>query len=354
LGSTCGNYGSIWTDYDNNGDMDCFVAKCGCDPVDLLMRNDGSGQFSSVATAADFADNHQSWSSAWGDFDNDGDMDVVVGSSSSSYHKVMENDGTGNFTNVTVGSGFDNFSGQSIEWTTHDFDNDGFLDVMGGGSLMMGNGDLTFTQVAGTFSNGPMGDVNNDGFVDYMNGGTAKVNDGNSNHYLKVATHGTISNRDGIGARVEVVSALGTQIRDVKSGDGFRYMSSLNTHFGLGQDEVIDQVTVYWPSGITQTILAPPIDTLLVIEEAISTSVNDGQVIQDLSVYPNPAKDILTLKSLIELRGSLIQVVDAAGRVVLERVLQQNQIDLADLATGVYTVRAYAADRTLSLPFMKE
>ena len=124
FGTTCGNYGSVWIDYDSDGDMDCFVAKCGCDPVDILMRNNGDGTFTSMAATLGLADSHQSWSSAWGDYVNDGDMDVLIGSSSSNVHKLMKNNGDGTFTNVTVGSGFDSFAGQSIEWNCRDFDND--------------------------------------------------------------------------------------------------------------------------------------------------------------------------------------------------------------------------------------
>ena len=79
LGENCGNYGSIWTDIDNDHDLDLFVAKCGCDPVDILYRNNGDGSFSSVATSLGFGDYQQSWSSAWGDFDNDGDLDAMGG-----------------------------------------------------------------------------------------------------------------------------------------------------------------------------------------------------------------------------------------------------------------------------------
>lgn len=89
LGPTCGNYGSLWVDYDNDGDQDLFVAKCGCDPVDLFLRNDGGLQFNTVAGTYGFEDFQQSWSSAWGDYDNDGDMDVLVGSSSGGGHKLM-------------------------------------------------------------------------------------------------------------------------------------------------------------------------------------------------------------------------------------------------------------------------
>lgn len=78
FGPTCGNYGSIWVDFDGDGDQDLFVAKCGCDPVDILYQNNGNGTFTNIAPALGFADSHQSWSSAWGDYDNDGDMDVLV------------------------------------------------------------------------------------------------------------------------------------------------------------------------------------------------------------------------------------------------------------------------------------
>ncbi|MCB0811817.1 MAG: VCBS repeat-containing protein [Flavobacteriales bacterium] len=353
FGSTGGNYGSIWTDFDNDGDMDCFVAKCGGDPVDLMLRNNGNGTFTDIAGAQGFADTHQSWSSAWGDFDNDGDMDVLVGSSSSNYHKLMENDGTGNFTNVTVGSGFDTFGGQSIEWTTHDFDNDGNLDIMGGGMIMLGNGDLTFTPLGSNNNNGPVGDINNDGFLDYMNGGNARFNNGNGNHWLKLATIGTVSNTNGIGARVEVISASGTRIREVRSGDGFGKMSSLNTHFGIGTDTSIDQVTVYWPSGTEQIIMNPPIDTLLVVEEPFSTGTAESSM-PELGLFPNPATNQLFIRGGQAAQRSPAEVLDAAGRRVMAVQLDGSPIDISDLRPGVYVLRVLHTSGIQQARFVKE
>ena len=93
-----------------------------------------------------------------------------------------------------------------------------------------------------------LGDANNDGFLDVFNGNNLYQNNPNGNNWLKVVTIGTISNINGIGARVEITSALGTQIRDVQSGTGFRYMGSLNTYFGLGENTNISTLTIYWPS----------------------------------------------------------------------------------------------------------
>ena len=102
-----GNYGSVWIDYDNDCDMDLFIAKCrgGDSPANInqLFRNDGDGVFVEVSEESGLADDVQTWSSAWGDFDNDGDMDVAVGMSSDANggHKLMVNNGDGTFTDVT-------------------------------------------------------------------------------------------------------------------------------------------------------------------------------------------------------------------------------------------------------------
>ncbi len=340
FGTTCGNYGSIWVDYDNDGDMDLFVAKCGCDPVDLLMRNNGDGTFTSMASQLGFADNHQSWSSAWGDFDNDGDMDVLVGSSSSSYHKLMRNNGDGTFTNITIGSGFDGLNGQSIEWNTRDFNNDGYLDIIGGGAIMYNNGDLTFSPDYTAPVNGPIGDLNNDGFLDIINGSTARMNLGNDNHWLTVNLIGTVSNRNGIGARVQVVSALGSQIREIRSGDGFKYMSSLNAHFGLGTDSVITGITVRWPSGIVDELSTADIDGSITITEGMtmSTSIADGPALDAMEVFPNPVLDVLTVTGQESEGNGRFQIMDVAGKLVLEGVLSSGKVDVSSLSDGVYVL----------------
>lgn len=356
FGTTCGNYGSIWVDYDNDGDMDLFVAKCGCDPVDLLMRNNGDGSFTSMAAALGFADNHQSWSSAWGDFDNDGDMDVLVGSSSSSYHKLMRNNGDGTFTNVTAGSGFDSFAGQSIEWNTRDFNNDGYLDIIGGGAIHYNNGDFTFSPDNTAPQNGPIGDLNNDGFLDILISNTAMMNQGNANHWLTVNLIGTVSNRNGIGARVQVTSALGSQIREIRSGDGFRYMSSLNAHFGLGTDSVITAVTVRWPSGIVDELPTAAIDGAITITEGmtLNTGITEGEAGRTFGVFPNPAQHVMTVIGGDLLPNEPFEVLDVTGKRVLEGTLQRGRVDVSQLNTGVYVLSVRSGTAREQQRFVKE
>lgn len=352
LGPTCGNYGSLWVDYDNDHDQDLFIAKCGCDPVDLFMRNDGNLSFVSIAAENGFADSQQSWSSAWGDFDNDGDMDVLVGSSAGTNHKLMRNDG-GTFTNVTVGSGVDAFMGSSIEWTTHDFDNDGYLDVLGGGGMLMNNGDMTFTAIDIDQGNGPIGDLNDDGFLDIVNNTQLFLNNGNANHWLSVSTVGTTSNADGIGARVEITSAMGTQIRDIRSGDGFKYMSSLNAHFGLAADSVVNDVTVYWPSGEISLLHDVTADQHIVIVEGLSTAVNEAAPADGLVLFPNPVENTLYVRGAKDLNNRSVRITDLSGKLVRRGVLRGSLLDVQDLARGLYLLHV-DGEPTLMGRFIKQ
>lgn len=346
-----GNYGSVWIDYDNDHDLDMFIAKCrgGNSPANInqMHRNNGDGTFTEIAASLNLASNVQTWSSAWADFDNDGDMDVLVGASSftNGGHQLMRNDGN-TFTNVTIGSGYDVFTAAGIENAPGDFNNDGFVDVFGaGGMVMLNNGDMTFSPTGVPCSNGPMGDLNNDGFLDIQNGSTLYLNAGNDNHYLKVSTVGNASNINGIGARIEVYSALGTQIRDVRSGEGFRYMSSLNAHFGLGEDTAIDMVVVYWPSGIVDYVMAPDIDQhLIIVEGSNPLSVNDITE-AEIQIYPVPARDQLFVQG--QSMNSLIRVFDMNGKVVLKTALQGGAIDVASLTRGTYILELRTAEGAL-------
>jgi hypothetical protein len=353
LGPNGGNYGSLWTDYDNDGDQDMFVAKCGSSPPDVFMHNNGDGTFTDVANMYGLADGHQSWSSAWGDFDNDGDMDVLIGTSSSGFHKLLRND-LGSFANVTPGSGFDTFSGQGIEWITYDFNNDGWLDVMGGGAILFNNGDMTFTTQFGGPSNGAVGDLNNDGFLDIVNGTTIHMNNGNENNWLKVHTVGTVSNKNGIGARIVVTTPHGSQIREVRSGEGFAFMNTLTAHFGLGDETEIISVTIHWPSGIVNIIDGPAINgTLVVVEQEVITSMADSPA-SDLQVFPNPTQDMLQLSGPGIDAQNVASIHNTAGQLVWTGSLTNHRIDVRNLARGTYILQVNTANGPLKRNFTKQ
>lgn len=357
-----GNYGSVWIDYDNDGDMDMFTAKCNVSGVlnerseNELHENDGSGNFTEVGAAAGLEDNMQTWSAAWADFDNDGDMDVFVGSSSNGApHKLNINNGDGTFTDISASTGINVLTATGIENCTYDFNNDGFADILSNGNLLINNGDLTFTIQTNVLpsNNGSIADLNNDGFLDSFAGDNYYLNQGNSNHWLTLNTTGVQSNINGIGARVQITSALGTQIREVRSGEGFRYMSTLNTHFGLGADTVIDNITITWPSGIVDTYTDVAVDQVIsVVEGETILSTNDN-LSNTLRIFPNPASKTLNISSTSSLDNAKYTIVGITGKTIIANPLLKNTIDVSNLSAGVYFLNIITSEGTKTQKFVK-
>lgn len=348
---TGGNYASNWFDYDNDGDIDMHMSKCGQGGsgvggnIDEMYRNNGNGTFTNVAADANLAAPEQSWSSAVGDFNNDGWMDIILGvnAASDGNTNVKRNNGDGTFTSVTAGSGFDLIFSTGREYVAHDFDNDGFLDVLGSGdNIMFGDGNFHFVPNSTPYLlspvDRPIGDLNNDGFLDIQYGTNVLFNNGNSNKWIKISLEGVQSNRNGIGARVEIYGAWGKQIRYIQSGTGFQNMSSLNAHFGIGQATAIEKVIIKWPSGIIDTVLNPSPNQTLHVKEAATLGVTEN-TIKQFSLYPNPTADFLNIKldeQLSEITGA--KIYDLTGRMVSDIKVQDNKISVQSLTAGSYVI----------------
>ena len=363
-----GNYASTWVDFDNDRDIDLFIAKCRGGNIQWkyneLWRNNGDGTFSNIAdvtgyyngfypdgghdNSSNLGDPVQTWSSAWGDFDNDGNMDVYVGASATGDggHKLMQNNGDGTFTDRTSGSGVEG-APYGIENNSGDFNNDGYIDIISNGSILLNDGDFKFTLYEGGVPGpGGIGDANNDGFLDVFNGSNLYQNSSNGNNWLKIMTIGTTSNINGIGARVEITSSsIGTQIRDVQSGTGFRYMSSLNTYFGLGEDTSISTLTVYWPSGTVDVLNNISVNQTLEITEGQTLSAQVTELNQ-IIVFPNPANDYVEIKSDYNLEGAIISLFDLNGRRVInyKNTGASNLVDLSSLSVGEYILRVISSE----------
>jgi hypothetical protein len=345
-----GNYASNWVDFDNDGDVDMYLAKCGQGGsgvggnIDQLFRNNGDGTYTNIAAAANMANAEQTWSGAVGDFNNDGWMDVVVGvnSASNGYTNVKKNNGDGTFSSVTAGSGYDTNTGLGREYVAADFDNDGFLDVLGSGStIMFGDGNFHFTPNPNTYPlsavDRPIGDLNNDGFLDIQNGNNILFNNGNTNHWIKINLQGIQSNRNGIGARIEIYGAWGKQIRDVQSGTGFQNMSTITAHFGIGQETLITQIVIKWPSGIVDTLTNQTSNQSLLVVEGSTLGVNSF-VNSDINIFPIPAKNILNLNSSQNLSFKNAQIFDLNGRIVLSPKITNATINVESLSKGTYII----------------
>lgn len=358
-----GDYGSIWIDYDNDGDLDMFIAKCGGEEArrkNQMFRNNGDGSYTEVAASLGLDDPMQTWSSAWGDYDNDGDMDLFVGASSGT-HKLMRNDvnTTGDFTDVTASSNVLDLSETGHENLTFDFDNDGNLDIVSNGNILFGNGDLTFTSFENIFPyvNGSFGDLNNDGFIDAVtqgSTGTIYVNNTSSKNWIKIHTKGTVSNINGIGARVEVHTASGMQIRDVRSGEGFAFMSTINTHFGIGDDTSITKIIVRWPSGVIDEIQNPTINLPITIIEGENTLSTADESITDLVIYPNPVNNTLYMKTTNDISNKIATVFDINGKRILNKRIDNSVIDVSTLQSGLYFLRIESEGKVINRKFLKK
>lgn len=355
-----GNYGSVWIDFDNDRDVDMFQAKCGGGVErrqNELHENQGDGTFLEIGNAAGLEDDMQTWSSAWADYDNDGDMDAWVGASNfnDGFHRLMRNNGNGTFTDVITGSGLDTFNATGIENATHDFNNDGNADIVSNGNILIGNGDLTFTIVNSVLAgnNGALGDLNNDGFIDAFTGGTIYYNDANGNSWLKINTVGVQSNINGIGARVELETDSGTQIRDVRSGEGFSYMSSLNTHFGVGTDPQVNRITIYWPSGVIDVLENVANNQTITVLEGSTLGLEDT-LVNNLIIYPNPTDNILNLGNLTDFEDPIFTVFDVSGRRVMNARIEGTSIDVTTLAQGNYILRVFDNQTIKTQRFVKK
>ena len=284
--------GSIdsFVDYDNDGFMDLVIT--GDANAQALYHNNGDGTFTDVTTAAGLTPIADGKGVSWGDYNNDGYMDLFIARAKQGKRiqggTLYRNNGDGTFTDVTASAGLVFYS---TAWcgVWGDYDNDGLLDLyitdsgdtgLGVGNadyLFHNNGDGTFTNVAaaagvamedGTSLHKGVAwaDYNNDGFLDLLvkdgvgseggNGPDAVglhillKNLGNSNHYLKLDLKGVQSNLHGIGARVSVTSTNGVAYGQNNGGGGGNNDSqgSQPLHFGLGQATSAN-VVVNWPSG---------------------------------------------------------------------------------------------------------
>jgi hypothetical protein len=263
--------GCAWGDYDNDGYLDLFVTRV--NQPNLLYHNNGDGTFTKISTLPFSQAVGISQGCSWGDYDNDGLLDLVV-CNNNSKNVLYHNDGGGHFTKITSTDISVSAASSGSAWA--DYDNDGFLDlfvaVRGGVNLLFhNNGDGTFTRVtsgamvndSGTWIGAAWGDVNNDGFPDVFVGNLSAnnglyINGGNSNNWLTVSCYGRLSNRAAIGAKVRIKATIRNrtmwQMREISGGGGLASQNDLRAQFGLGDATNVDIVRVEWPSGVVQEL----------------------------------------------------------------------------------------------------
>jgi len=292
----------VGSDFDGDGWIDIFVANDST--PNFLYHNNGNGTFSEIGfesgTALDKNGNEQGCMGVTlGDYDHDGLLDLFITNFDDEHNVLYRNAGKGSFVDVSYESGLAMISLPYVGWGTKffDFDNDGWVDLFVANGhaypqrdryrqrklLHRNNRDGTFSEVAAQFGSALMeerpsrgtafGDIDNDGDVDIVVNDLDSVpqllrNDGgNKNNWIMVKTIGTRSNRNGIGAKVKVVSGDLVQLDEVRSGGSYISQNDLKLHFGLEKRTSVDLIQVRWPSGAVDTLTNITANKVVTVKE---------------------------------------------------------------------------------------
>jgi hypothetical protein len=289
---------ALWGDYDGDGDLDVFVANSE-GYLNNLYENDGDGTFTKITSGTVVSEGGNSFGGSWGDYDNDGDLDLFVANVGAADY-LYENDGTGTFTKITEGAIVSDV-GNSYGSGWADYDNDGDIDLFVSGdtanSLYKNFGNGNFLKVTtGEIATDPYmtmgaawGDYDRDGDLDLFVANTADGNEdnalyrnsGNDDSWINIKCIGTNSNASAIGAKVRIVTTGGEgtirQLREISGQTGYCGQSSLRAHFGLGPTAIVDSVIVEWPSGVTDFMTDVSINQFLtIIETQCGDADGDG------------------------------------------------------------------------------
>jgi enediyne biosynthesis protein E4 len=302
-------FGVVFSDFDNDGWPDIYVAN---DSVpNLLFKNRRDGTFEEVGLISGtslslFGQPQAGMGIAVGDYDANGLFDIYVTNFANDTNTLYRNLGEMTFSDMTAGSGAASASRPNIGWGTGfaDFDNDGWLDLfVANGHVYpdvdqlkgisrylqpkelyrnLGNG--RFAEIAGRGAgdlSGPrpsrgaaFGDYDNDGDIDVLviNANTRpslyRNEGGNRKSWIGFRLIGDGSNRDAIGARVEIEAGGRTQIGEVRSGGSYLSHNDMRVHFGVGSAQRVDRVRIRWPNGKTEILQGMNTRQYVTIREA--------------------------------------------------------------------------------------
>jgi hypothetical protein len=278
--------GVVWSDFDNDGWPDIFVANDSM--PNYLWHNKGNGTFDEVAfeTGCALSADGRAQSNmgvAVGDYDNDGWLDLFVTHFSEDYNTLYHNN-HGKFEDVTFQAGLGTVGYKNLAWGTGfaDFDNDGWKELfVANGHIypqatQAGNNYFQQNQLFTNLRDGRFRLVHaqESGFMEARSSRGAALADLRGNGRLDVVVNnidshpflyefagkslgrwvrfklvGVKCNRDAIGARMSITAGGLTQMDEVRSADSFVSSSDVRLHFGLADAAVIDRVQIRWPDG---------------------------------------------------------------------------------------------------------
>lgn len=228
--------GAAWGDYDDDGDVDLYITNWS-DQVNLLYRNDGDGKLTRLSLPGITTDRGHSSGPAWGDVDNDGDLDLFVPSYAAPNHLYL-NDGAGGFETFEP-LGVPDMAHFSTGHAWADYDRDGDLDLV---------------------------------LANWQNQNNSLTpNRGAGNHWLEVRLRSTTHNLRAVGAVVRVNTNQGGrevwQRHDITASAGFRSQEPASAFFGLGSVTMVAELQISWPSGEEERLEQVAVDRVITVRQ---------------------------------------------------------------------------------------
>ncbi|HEY0742361.1 MAG TPA: CRTAC1 family protein [Chryseosolibacter sp.] len=293
-------FGGSFTDFDRDNDLDLFINNdfgYKAMPNVLLQNEYPDARLVERAKELNLDLPINAMGTAIGDYDNNGLMDYYV--TNIRFNRFMVNHGKGKpFTEESKAKGLDFVS---ISWGANfsDFDNDKDLDLFVANGDLNPNGvplaDYYFTNANNTFKENArkvglndygigrgsvVFDMDNDGDLDLLVVNQKAVleypvatftnlfrNDSSIGNWIKIKLEGINSDKNGIGAMIEVTADGVTMIREIDGGSSHLSQNSLMAHFGLGDATTVTSVKVIWPGGKVQQVTEQNANQVLVIKE---------------------------------------------------------------------------------------
>jgi hypothetical protein len=225
-------HGAAWGDVDNDGDLDVYICNLAHPRVQpygdpsMFMLNKGAPDFffENRTKGSGLIYDEGDVGAAWADYDHDGDLDLAIASLyTGHYSRLYRNDGASGFVDVTYETGTAVHDAVTLTWS--DVDEDGDLDLL---------------------------IADRDGVAPNVHLFTNRVGS-KGGAWLELDLRGVTSNRAAAGARVTVRTGSLTQLREVPGGGGTPQLSRI-LHFGLGAATTIDELTVRWVAGATEKV----------------------------------------------------------------------------------------------------
>ncbi len=379
---------AAFIDYNNDGWPDIYIANDKL-TFNTLLENTGNGWFDDVSVRTGANARMNAMCVNPGDYNRDGWIDIFISNTPVGSQCLRNNgfsdEGQGiSFNNVAVEIGVD-FAGTNC-WGAnfYDADNDGDMDLYVSSSIPSPKevSSALFENIDGLYFDAPyitgmqkdtsnsfsnaIGDLNNDGLLDIVVNNNPpddffiwENQTSVSNHWLKVELEGVLSNRDGIGVRIDSYSGGQYQMIYTQIGTGYLAQNSSIYHFGLGEIEVVDSLVLTWPTGHIDKLYNIQSDQKIFVLEGSTTNgdinVDEDVVIMprnittstdvinatQITIFPNPSTSYLELRSKEDIRKIEIYSIDGIVVKNITTMSPNMEIDTSLLNSGLYFMRVY-------------